>query len=186
MIKRALIVGQIFIYILAIIVFSLIMLFGFNAIRNILQTGEKAQFVDFKTTLENEIRTITSQYGDVMVFDDRNQLRVPGNYKELCFIDIDSNPASSAICASQDEEKRLICDSWTTSYQNRQILKGPFENVFLVPSAPSKIFIQEKIKIDANADGNPDATGELCIKTVAGRVNLRLEGRGTYVLISEK
>jgi len=189
--KKGIIVGQLFIYVLALIVFSLIMLFGFNAIRNLMEKGEQTQFVKFKTDLENEIRSISSQYGDVRIFNARNQMRVPGTYKKVCFIDIDTNPTNSKLCNAQLQEYNpIICDSWkTTMQQKQQHIQGPFQNVFLIPQASSPIMIEDKIKIDIDKEntpgyGIPDTIGELCLNVVQGRIDFRLEGRGNFVLIS--
>jgi len=47
--KKALGVGQVFVFIIAALSFALIMIFGYKAIGDFLTPGEKAQFYQFKT-----------------------------------------------------------------------------------------------------------------------------------------
>jgi len=187
--KKAMMVGQLFIYVLSLFVFASVMLFGFNSIRSLMEKGEQTQFVKFKSDLENEIRSISSQYGDVKYFNSRNQMRIPGTFQKVCFIDTDTTEnliQTAKICSPQNLwYDPIICDSWKTiPKQKQQRISGPYQNVFLVPQGASPVILDEKIKIDGNNDGNPDQLGELCLSVIQNRIDFRLEGKGTFVLIS--
>ncbi|MEM3126926.1 MAG: hypothetical protein QW331_02570, partial [Candidatus Woesearchaeota archaeon] len=188
--------GQIFIYVLSIVVFSLIMLFGYGAIRNLMERGEQAQLIKFKSDLQYELKSISTQYGDVKIFSEKNPFRIPGNYKELCFIDNrhdpDSLPIKAEVCnylTIQDKEKAknyaFICDAWKTIFEQRKSnIKVPFQNVFFVPQAPSPIVIEEDIRIDKDNNGVEDNPGLLCITIRQGRADFKVKGGGDHVLIS--
>ena len=65
--KKAMGVGQVFIFIVAAITFALIMIFGYKAISGFVSTGEDVAFVQFKTDLENSVRKIYTEYGAVRI-----------------------------------------------------------------------------------------------------------------------
>lgn len=165
--KKSQIAGEAFIYILAIVIFALILIFGYSAIQDFLKKGERIAFVQFKTTLENEVKTITTDYGSVTIFNAKNPLTLPSKYKEVCFIDYDyKGYSSTGICTDGDINYRpIICDSWKKRIK---------QNVFLDPIAEMPIFI-------------PNLKPEVfeCIQSRKGRIDIRLEGFGSYTKISK-
>lgn len=161
--KNAQIIGQIFIYILALVVFTVILLYGYSAIKSFIEKGERVAFIQFKTKLETEIASIASQYGDVVVFDAKHPLKIPSKYTEVCFIDLENCPKqNSDFCAKH----QIACASCSQRVQ---------ENVFLTPPAPSPIYAGP-IKFDN--------VSFLCVNVTEGRLDMRMQGAGTHTIIS--
>ena len=84
--KKSQIAGQVFIYILAIFIFAVIILFGYSAIRGFMEKGKQTAFIQFKNTLEGEVSRISTESGDIIVFNQKNILSLPGDYTAVCFV----------------------------------------------------------------------------------------------------
>jgi len=80
--KKGQIAGQVFIYIMAVIVVGGIALIGYSAIKNILSKSCDAEKANFKSDLDLMIEKYTS-YGSV----NKKMLSVPCDYTSVCFVD---------------------------------------------------------------------------------------------------
>ncbi len=84
--KKAEIIGQIFVFILAIFVFTMILTFGYQYINKFLEEQKKVELIDFKNTLEESFEKIKYLYGDVR----KLELRIPSGYEKVCFADTEN------------------------------------------------------------------------------------------------
>ena len=86
--KRAQIIGQVFIYILAIVAFAAILSFGYIAVQKLLQKQCDVKSIKFKTDLESTFSEIYGSYGKV-----RNKLdfTLPCETTKVCFVDFGSS-----------------------------------------------------------------------------------------------
>ncbi|MFC1801138.1 hypothetical protein ACFLZB_01645 [Nanoarchaeota archaeon] len=184
--KKAQTIGQVFIYIMAIIIFAAILIFGYKAISEFIDRGESVGFITFKTDLEKSVKTIYSDYGSVTIYNVENPLRVPGKYEEICFVDLSKPlPSSGSFCANHP----IACDAWGTAYQ-AGISSGTDgwqegeQNVFLRPLGEIAIKVY-KITVDSNSNNvDDDSDGYLCFNLTQGRLNMRIEGKGDHAFIS--
>ena len=155
-------IGQIFIYILAIFIFAVILLYGYKAIVHFIDRGEQVSFIQFKTTLETNVRDLAIQYGDVIVFNEKNPLKIPSRYEGVCFV------SGSAVISDPDERYDIVKAAITAGLYEKT------ENVFLIPPAPNPIYV-----------GPIDVSNNLlCINVTKGRIDIRLEGLGDRTRIS--
>jgi hypothetical protein len=153
-------IGQVFMFVLAGLVFVLILIYGYKAITNLLERGEEVQLLDFRNALESTIKTIRRDYGSVQ----QVTLRVPSETETACFVT--SNPQDLQPGAEQkfQQELPLLYNAWATGS----------ENVFLLPKQPTPIFLED-ILVDE---------GYTCIPATGGKVVLRVEGTGSKARIS--
>jgi hypothetical protein len=158
-------IGQIFIYILAIFIFAVILLYGYKAIVHFIDKGEQVSFIQFKTTLETNVRDLAIQYGDVIVFNEKNQLKIPSKYQEVCFV-----PANAISQQMPVGDKYIIMRAAVEEGLHRDT-----ENVFLIPPAPNPIYVGP---IDVGL------ANYLCVNVTKGRIDIRLEGLGDRTRIS--
>src|SRR3989344_4867721 len=79
--------GQIFIYILTILLVSFILIYGYNAVQNFKSRAEQVSCLKFKEDLKSSVASILSDFGSVK----RKDLRLCGNYKEVCFVETFEN-----------------------------------------------------------------------------------------------
>ena len=164
--KRAQVIGQIFIFIIAGIVFILILLYGYRSIMSFLERGEDVQMIDLTNEIESAITVIKRDYGSVQ----KVILKVPTKTTEICFVTTNSGDARAGWEETFKAEQPMFYTSWVSEN----------ENIFLVPKLPTT-----KVNFITDIVVDPEGKGYACIPVVAGKVALRIEGTGNRALISE-
>ncbi len=163
--KKAQLIGQVFIFIIAGLVFILILMYGYKAVSSFLQKGEQVQLIDFRNELESTVNVIKRDYGSVQ----RVQLRLPAKLEEVCLVtEKAEDVASSGWVERFKQERPLLYSAWATGT----------ENVFTTPRQQTPIFIKDVIV-------DPDGAGYLCTESAGGVVVLRVEGTGSKARITE-
>lgn len=177
--KKGIGVGQVFVFIIAAIAFSLIMIFGYRAISGFLESGEKVQFVQFQTDLENSIKKIYTEFNAVRV----ETYHLPGKYSRICFVDLDYIPNDSdSEIDSLCQENPAACTAWESLKGLTEDRYSKYdENVFLTPTSIAKI----KVYRLSIVDNSGNKIGYLCQEISKGTFSLVLEGRGDRTEISE-
>ena len=89
--KKGQIAGQIFIYVIAVVVVGLIIAYGYSAIKGFSQKGEQVEYITLKSSLENSVKAIVSDYGSIK----RPDISVPGKYEMICFVNKNRKDAAS-------------------------------------------------------------------------------------------
>ncbi len=173
--KKAMGVGQVFVFIISAITFALIMIFGYRSISGFLESGEGVQFVQFKNNLESSINKIYTEYGAVRL----EKFSLPSQYEQICFVDLDAD-VNPELCAIDP----IACNVWNETKDNRRkdddgvtdlsAYESADENVFLTPISPVRI------KVHQISMGG----GYLCTKIVSGQFSLRLEGKGDRTFLA--
>jgi len=155
--KNAQIIGQVVMFILAGIIFVLILTYGYKAITQFLGKSEEVSVATFQNDLITAAETLKRDYGSVS----KLELSLPAKYTTFCLANSDSNTPSTDF---QAKYPRLY-DSWKTGSQN----------IFLVP--PPTVTMRKQIE---------DVTipeGFFCIKNT-GKMVLRIEGLGDKTQIT--
>ncbi len=185
--KKGVSIGTVFIFMIAAITFGVIMVFGYKAISDFLDKGEKVEFYQFKTDLERSVKGIYTEYGSVRI----QTFYLPSRYERICFVDLDyvgsvEDKKGTNICTPrEDDYNPIACDVWETaeSYDEAD------QNVFLEPLPPvdSPTIKVYKIKLVEIVAGEEVDSGYLCFDVIRGKFKLRMEGMGdrTKVSISE-
>ena len=173
-------VSQVFVSIMAVIVFAVVLLFGYRAITDVIAKGDRVAFIMFKTDLERAVRTVAADYGSVTVFGAQHPLTIPARYRRACFVDLDRRPPAS--CSTMLSP--VICDAWQWAFDSGGYAAGE-ANMFLEPLGELPIKVV-RITLDTNRNLMEDAAdaGYLCIPTAANRLDLRIEGRGDHAMVS--
>ena len=165
--KKSQIYGQVFIYILTIVLVSFILIFGYNSIQNLRAKANQVECLNFKNDLRNAIETISSDFGRVKKAD----IGLCSPYNQVCFVEtyeqqipgkFDKNNPKSNIPLDP-----IIKDS---------IKSETGKNVFLVDKAAKEPFYAGNISV---------ALDVFCVKSINGKINLKLEGMGNHVVISQ-
>lgn len=168
--KRAQVQTQILMYVLAVIVGTMILVFGYNAVRGFLSTQDDVDTLQFKTELQTHIDVKASQYRTVNVFD----YSVPSRFTSVCFAD-------HTMRAGFDNQPKI-----TDSY----ILENTIKDAFL----PMDVFLLEDGLVTdmfhvgsiALRTADDSAKSADCFDIVDGYMQLRLEALGRQgVLVSE-
>ncbi len=180
--KKGMAIGQVFMFIVMVITFGVLMLFGYKAIAGFLEKGQQVEFVQFKNDLEAAVQRISTDYGSVRV----ENFYLPPSYEEICFInaDYDSSLAQREmplLC----QKNVVACSVWEDVLASGGFLATD-ENTFLLPPAPVKIKVAPlSISEGTDADGNPFSRGYLCVPILRGKFSLQLSGFGDHTEISE-
>ena len=164
--KRAQIQGQVFIYILTLIITGAILLFGYNAIfgpEGILDREKEIELVNFKNDLKQDFEKMSSDYGSVEV----ETYSVPSKVKKICFYQEGEEPEFHAM---PKDLNPLIVDSIKDETGN---------NVFLVIDDAIEPMDLGRIEI------SNEGYNMICIKISSNRLKLRLEGLGDGVLVEK-
>lgn len=155
--RKAQIMGQVFVFILAAAIFILILTYGYKAIAGFGERSEQVAFIEFQTSLEGAVKSIRQDYGSVKKLD----LTLPAKYIELCLVELEKEPNPDF-----EQIHPRMFESWVSGTQN----------VFLVPMEDAPI-TTEKIYVGLD--------GYLCLPIVGGKIMLRLEGLGDKAGITQ-
>ena len=166
-------IQRIFFYIVAIFIFAVILLFGYKAIHSFIEKGKKVELIQFKNDLESAIRDLAIQYGDQIVFNEKNPMRVPSGFSQVCFV----SPSAKKDDIPGEYEYAHI------KAAVEQNLHNSTENVFLIPPAEISIFVGP-IEIWNSTSKSPQEFA--CLKIEKGRINFKIEGRGDKTRIYVK
>ncbi len=161
--KRGQIQGQVFIYILTLIITATILLFGYNAIQNIKDTAEQVELVDFKNSLKQDFEKMSSDYGS----SETENYNVPSKIKEICFYQKGVSPEIEYPSESVNIGNPLIKNS----------IDDTDNNVFLIGNALFEPMELSRIEV---------TEGQIvCIKINNNRLSLILKGLGDGVLVKK-
>lgn len=157
--KKGQIQGQVFIYILTLIITGAILIFGYTSVRNLMEKSEQVELANFKTTIKSDFEKMSSDYGSVKTMS----YNVPSKLKEVCFYQEGEGSLPEDI-------NPLIKDS---------IIDETGSNVFLVMG--NAIEPLELSRLEIKNEGY----NLLCIKISSNILKLRLEGLGDGVLVEQ-
>jgi len=168
--KRAQIIGQVFILILAAAVFIMILLYGYKAVSQFSERSKQVAFVSFEEDFKKAVKDASLDYGGVK----KLELTLPSGYQELCVFCSPDFKSSWTGCNNivspeyqqLQQDHPLLVESWNGGKSA--------QNVFLVPFAETPI----------NIDRVEVATVGFCTNVIQGRVTLKLEGKGDRVVVS--
>jgi hypothetical protein len=155
--RKAQMIGQIFIFIIAAIVFVLVLMYGYSAITNFLKSSEQVSLIEFKLSLRSGVEQIKPDFGSVR----KLVLYVPKRFHTMCVVSSDTDVHTDEF----QSRFPILFESWQTGS----------ENVFLVPKQESPIFVPDVVVVD----------GYFCIPVTGGIINLRLESLGDKVEVSQ-
>ena len=155
--RNAQLYNQIFVYILALVLVSAILIFGYNSIIGLRNRAEKISCIKMEDDLKNAVAEILSDYGSTKT----KQFQLCQSYRQICFVETFRNPV---LTAGTDP---IIKDS---------IQSKTGKNAFLVDNIAKESFFIGNISVE------PDV---LCISSGNNNIRIRLEGKGTYAIISQ-
>ena len=161
--KKAQIHGQVFIYVLTLIITGIILIYGYNAITGISKRAEQVELANFKNSLKGDFEKMSSDYGSVKTIS----YNVPSKLKEICFYEEGEGPLFHTM---PDDLNPLIKDSIGDETGN---------NVFLVIGDAIEPLELSRLEI------KNEGYNMLCIKIRSNILKLRLEGLGDGVLVEK-
>lgn len=148
-------IGQVLMFILAGLVFVLIISYGYRAIQQFIDRQEQLALVDVRHDVESAVEKVKRQYGSRR----KLELRVPSKIEGACVVDVNNCPDQVVLgSGSRDLALDWIVDA----------CEAKSANVFLVPRS-LEFFVPDVVVGDPNY---------VCAPNVGGRVVLGVEGLG--------
>ena len=171
--KKAQIIGQVFVFVLAAILFSLILLYGYKVIVGFGERSKQVALIELETNLEGIVKSISIDYGSVKI----KEFRIPSDFNAICFVDMDY---TGNLADTLGVEHPII---YNTVKSNIGAGDKGTQNVFLIPLSDTPLKIGD-IAIEQDSNNLRYDDGYLCIDIVKGRIKLRLEGLGDKTGVS--
>ena len=160
--RKSQIASQIFIYIIAIFVFSVILLYGYKAIKEFRDRSEQIAFIKFRTDLISTVKRVSPDFGTI----EKKEFFIGGEYDKVCFVQTYKPNKNDILNKIGNVGDMVVWDSVNSDVN---------KNVFLFATKLQESFDVGKI--------NP--TGRyLCIDTINGKVKIQFEGKGDHAYIS--
>ncbi|MBI2140108.1 hypothetical protein HYU14_04230 [Candidatus Woesearchaeota archaeon] len=171
--RRAELEGQIFIYVLAIIIFAFILLYGYRSLAGIREKTEQVSFIKFKTDFISSVKRVAPDFGT----EKREEFFIGGDYQEICFVRSINNGDNYGITfqemSSIKSKSMLIAD----------VVENNKDSA--VPSERESFFLLTTTLEESFAAGYIDTPGGFsCLPIINGRVKIKLEGKGNHAYIS--
>ena len=150
--------SQVFLFILALIIFSMTLVYGYRAIQYFTDRTTEISYAQLEHEVTQEIERIK---GDTFGTVKQRSFSIPGSYEAVCFVtSYGSYPAAIS-----------------TPYVlvNEHIASGADDkNMFLAPPGDQSFYI-----------GNSEVPGDsACIPVKGNKITLRIESRGDHVKVS--
>ncbi len=158
---KAQVAGQILIYILAIIIFSMTLLYGYKAVNYFNDRSTEISYAQLEKEVNKEIKKAE---GDTKGTVKKVVFSIPGNYDDVCFVK--SYPSFPSSIPTQ---YLLINDHILTGADDK--------NMFLAPIGDTNFYIGDIDVINIS--------GSECVPIVGSKITLRLESMGDHVMVSK-
>lgn len=154
--RRAQGTTQVIVFILALLIGSLVLIFGYTSLQKILKASGEAEMVKFQDNLESTLRGLS--YGSTR----KKTITVPGNYLSICFADLNelNSQGQEQFELDYGDDYALVADS---------VFSGAKKNVFLLSPKDFVPFYVGDLEIEG---------GFACFNISAGRVEVGFEGLG--------
>jgi hypothetical protein len=160
--------SEIFIYILALVVASLIFLYGYSAITKMKKQTDTVALAQFKQDLPNLIKSLGYDFGT----EKKETMDVPSGYTQVCFVQLEEDggdPGQNAVLNDMSSGYGVIANS---------VRDGVKNNVFLMGNGAAEPFYGGKISL-------PDADRSFrCFNVVDGKIGIVLKSLGKTVEVS--
>lgn len=160
--KKSQIYSQVFIYVVAIILFTFILIYGYNAIKGFKEKSEQISYIKFKTDLISTVKRVSPDYGTLK----REEFFIGGDYKKVCFVQ-SYHPELNPFFPSSITDL-IVQDSFTSKVD---------KNVFLFTNTLQESFEVGQINVSNN--------GYSCFDVVNGKVKIQFLGKGDHTFISK-
>lgn len=147
---------QIFVYIIALIVIALVLLYGYNAIKGFIGKSEQVNLAQFTTDFNNAIKSQSYEKSSVT----KKQIMLPSGYNAFVLVD-----TSKPVNDTQEfaDAFPLIYDSWSGGVKQNMFLVG--KSKFEAYDAGNLYFEPERDVLIIHA---PDRVVDLKLTGMAG------------------
>jgi len=168
--KKGQLLGQPFIYIFALIVGALILVWGGKTVLDLMQTGSQVNVGSFIKSLEEDVAAYKN-FGEGS--RTTKKIDFPGDVTYICFLDLEKSPND---CKRKEQGNKIVkCRAEELDEEFAFQIEEPNKNIYVLPTDAVKI---GAFKIDdlKPADGNP-----FCIRN---GLEMEIKSKVSHVEIS--
>lgn len=165
--RRAQGTSQVIVFILALLIGSLVLIFGYTSLQKIRNAALETEKAKFQSGLESTLKGLS--YGSTR----KKSLAVPGGYLAICFADL--HYLRGQVPPDGGTGAELLYTSPTYRLVNDSIFSGVESNVFIMPDGIWSFSVGDLEIYDANLETN---VGFGCFNLSGGRVEVGFEGLG--------
>lgn len=160
---------QILFYVMTVIIFGFILLYGYNALSGFGKRTEQISLIKLKTDLTSSVERIATDFGTVK----KEEFSIGGDIKEVCFVQTFNRPTFPAL---------FSIPSTYPLIRNSVVESGSDHNVFVMSTGLEESFSIGSINVTKPAVAN--IRGFLCIPIVRGNLRVQFQGMGNHALLS--
>lgn len=172
---KAQIIGQVFIYILSIVVIVFTFIFGYSAVVSFKEKTCNIELANFNRRLSGNVESIIPDYESVKTYSFQNPC---GKYTQVCFVRNFQNNNDAMFPAWAVNPEANLPDPAYRMIKDNVDAKVK-KNVFLVENT-----IMANSFFAGNIDVEP-IDGILCARFINNNLKIRLEGRGNHAKVYE-
>lgn len=183
--RKAEVASQIFVYIIALVVVGMVIVFGYKAVKSFASRSDEVALIKFKTEVENTFKQVSSNFNTIKVED----FDIPSGYDEICIVNLNAHQSISDFTEDEFKNYNPILFEGVQEKKNLFLVNGIYLEPFYVGKVALDIDMQTSGNDPAacNGDGkeNSQDTGYLmCIKSKNTKVKMKLKGKGDKVFVS--
>ena len=177
--RKSQLYGQIFIYLLTILIIAFILIYGYNAISSFKCRTEQVVSLKLSQDLKSSVERITPDFGSVI----KKEIDI-GSASEICFVE-SYRSFNPSFAVSNSDGTLVAADPIIKD----SIQSGSDKNIFLIEKSTTNScksipnsFYGGKISVDSSSSVTFNV---LCIKSVNGIAILKLTGKGDHALVEK-
>jgi hypothetical protein len=176
--NKAQIQSQVIVYILAVIIMAMVLVFGYKAVAGMKTQAETAQLLTFRSDLTNEIKSIGGDYGTSKV----KFFSVPPKYRQVCLVNLEHSDADGANDVYAQIQALKPSAIIKDAVKSMTMTGSNYErkNVFLCPTCVDQLYVGNITLLDK--DGAD--TVFRCFDITQGNLKLTIVGLGDRAEIS--
>jgi hypothetical protein len=182
--RTAQIQSQVIVYILAVIIMGMTLIFGYKAFSDMNQRACDIQRIQFRSDLKSDIASIGIEFGTSKL----KSYRMPcGNYRQICFVNLDHTDwaGSNDVVEQMKNIKttfsvRDAVSSMIPSPSNPDAILAARKNLFFCPPCTYQDYVGNITLLDDHGDD----TVFRCFNVSQGTLTLRIVGTGNIAQIS--
>ena len=178
--RTAQIQSQVIVYILAVIIMAMILIFGYKAFIDMNQKACEIQRIQFRSDLKSDIASIGITQDSKL-----KSYRLPcGNYRQVCFVNLDHTDGANNDVIAQMKDLNIAFS--VKDAVSSMIPSGPGttpaarKNMFLCPPCGDQEYVGNITLLD---DQGADTVFR-CFNVSQGTLTLRIVGLGDMAQIS--
>ena len=171
--RKAQINSQFLVYILAVIITAMILIYGYKAINDIRENAKTVERITFMSEIRTAVKSISPDYGTVK----SRSFRVPSGYTEVCFVNLEYKENEAYAIISILPPKYQIMKEMVKAINAGDPVVP--KNLYLCPNCADQEYVGNITLIE-----NEEEVAYICFPVQSGSIRLRLEGAGYMTIIS--